>query len=86
MGVMLLLISPLRSDITDKSSCVGVSDEVKHYLRSQAQTSAEESTTSESLQDTVPARGHHVSTGGVCSLCDLLLFVHYSSSNHNSDC
>lgn len=46
-------------------------DEVKHYLRSQAQTSAEESTTSESLQDTVPARGHHVSTGGVvlCVIC-----------------
>lgn len=65
---------------------LGSHDEVNHYLRSQAQTSAVESTTSESLQDTVPARGHHVSTGGVCSLCDLLLFVHYSSSNHNSDC
>uniref|UniRef100_A0A9J7YUG2 Myb-like domain-containing protein n=1 Tax=Cyprinus carpio carpio TaxID=630221 RepID=A0A9J7YUG2_CYPCA len=35
-------------------------DEVKHYLRSQAQTTAEESTTSESPQDTAPARGHHV--------------------------
>ncbi|KAF4113014.1 transcription factor TFIIIB component B'' homolog isoform X2 [Onychostoma macrolepis] len=34
-------------------------DEVKHYLRSQAQTTAEEST-SETPQDMIPARGHHV--------------------------
>ncbi|XP_043096757.1 transcription factor TFIIIB component B'' homolog isoform X2 [Puntigrus tetrazona] len=34
-------------------------DEVKHYVKSQAQTTAEESTTSESPQDTAPARGHH---------------------------
>ncbi|XP_059405258.1 transcription factor TFIIIB component B'' homolog [Carassius carassius] len=35
-------------------------DVVKHYLRIQAQTTAEESTTSESQRDTAPARGHHV--------------------------
>ncbi|XP_052413806.1 transcription factor TFIIIB component B'' homolog isoform X5 [Carassius gibelio] len=35
-------------------------DVVKHYLRTQAQTTAEESTTSESQRDTAPARGHHV--------------------------
>ncbi|XP_026067124.1 uncharacterized protein LOC113049195 isoform X4 [Carassius auratus] len=35
-------------------------DVVKHYLRAQAQTTAEESTTSESQRDTAPARGHHV--------------------------
>ncbi|XP_016305020.1 transcription factor TFIIIB component B'' homolog [Sinocyclocheilus anshuiensis] len=35
-------------------------DEVKHYLRSRAQTTAEESTASESQQDTAPARVLHV--------------------------
>uniref|UniRef100_A0A9J8B9S8 Myb-like domain-containing protein n=1 Tax=Cyprinus carpio carpio TaxID=630221 RepID=A0A9J8B9S8_CYPCA len=35
-------------------------DEVKHYLRSQAQTTAEESTTSESQQDAAPATDLHV--------------------------
>ncbi len=76
----------LRSELLRRAVVSVSHDEVKHYLRSQAQTSADESKSSESLQDTAPARGHHVSTGGVCSLCDLLLFVHYSCSNHNSDC
>ncbi|XP_016333089.1 uncharacterized protein LOC107681318 [Sinocyclocheilus anshuiensis] len=60
--------APLRSDergsagqkLLTRAVVLVSHDEVKHYLRSQAQTTAEESTTSESPQDTAPARGHHV--------------------------